>query len=487
MLFNSLTFIVAFFPIVVVGERLLRPRGRLRLWFLVAASLVFYGWWSPMYLLLVAASVGTNFAIGRRLMQTPSKRLLIAGIGWNLGLLGWFKYAGFFAGSINALVGADLPLLSIVLPLAISFFTFQQIAFLVDAHRGKAADRDPLRYALFVVFFPQLIAGPIVHHSEIMPQFDDEHDVRSSKSSTARGVTLFIAGLAKKVLIADTVAGYSDAVFGAAELGMSITSADAWLGTLAYTVQIYFDFSGYTDMALGAALILGIRLPFNFDSPYKARSIIEFWRRWHMTLSRFLRDYLYIPLGGNRRGAARRYVNLIVTMILGGLWHGAGWNFVIWGALHGTYLLINHAWRARKPSNSTFSGLASWVTTFLAVAMAWVFFRAPNLDVALRILGTMAEPLGSLTVLPAPSAIINDSTALAGQFSRRVFAIVAVGGAIAVSFFGPNSQEIIGLAGRRRTRMAWRPVPRWGVAVGFLGTLSLVALQSDSPFLYFQF
>lgn len=407
MLFNSYEFILLFLPVSVAVFYGLGSTGRPRaacLW-LVIASLFFYGWWKPAYLLLLVFSIGFNYGVGLALgrMGGPATRrrvVLALGIAVNLGLLGYFKYANFFVANWNELVGSHWSLAAIVLPLAISFFTFNQIAYLVDAYRGIAREYDLVSYSLFISFFPHLIAGPIVHHKEMIPQFQ-ERDGRFNAEDLAVGLTIFCIGLTKKVLLADGIAPYANQAFDIAAHGGSLHFADAWMGALAYTLQLYFDFSGYSDMAIGAARLFGIRFPNNFDSPYKATNIIDFWRRWHITLSNFLRDYLYIPLGGNRKGPLRRYVNLLATMLLGGLWHGAGWTFVIWGGLHGFYLVINHAWRTfRKALGhdlgrvSPLGTLAGRLATFLAVVVAWVFFRSENLPAALKMLALMAGTEG---------------------------------------------------------------------------------------------
>ena len=348
MLFNSYTFLLAFLPVALVGFALLRRHGMARasIAWLVLASFVFYGWWNPVYVALLALTIIVNFS---RRNARQSKPLLYLGVAFNLGLLGYYKYLGFFASIADAVAGTGFGAIQVALPLAISFFTFQQIAYLVDAERGLAAEPDFLNYCLFVTFFPQLIAGPIVHHGEMMGQFRETAKRRLKDIDIAVGLTLLAAGLFKKVVVADNLAYYASPVFHAADAGQALGFARAWAGTLAYSLQIYFDFSGYSDMAVGMARLFGIRLPVNFFSPYRAGNIIEFWRRWHMTLSRFLRDYLYLSLGGNRKGPARRYLNLLATMVLGGLWHGAGWTFVAWGLLHGLYLAANHLWRAAFP------------------------------------------------------------------------------------------------------------------------------------------
>jgi len=432
MLFNAHSFIFIFLPVTLLIFHLLLRRGQVTyaISSLIVASLVFYGWWQPSYLLLIILSIAVNFCLGEALIRTPialkvSRQLLLwLGVAINLIALGWFKYANFLIDSGNTLLGTDMHVQKIILPLAISFFTFQQIAYLVDTYRAQTHERSFLHYALFVTFFPQLIAGPIVHHKEMLPQFAKQIGGLKLQHLIIGG-TIFFLGLFKKVIIADGVSPYSDTVFAMAANGDTLTFLESWTGALAYSIQLYFDFSGYSDMAIGLARMFGVRLPLNFNSPYKAPNIIEFWRRWHMTLSRFLRDYLYFPLGGNRHGAARTYTNLMIVMLLGGLWHGAGWTFVLWGALHGFYLLINHAWQhamarrkivnAAKATNaahdaySTQSAMAQNVVqlainavgrgagmlaahglTLVAVIIAWVVFRAESVDVAGRILAGMA-------------------------------------------------------------------------------------------------
>jgi alginate O-acetyltransferase complex protein AlgI len=403
MLFNSPAFILVFLPIVITGffvtARLGGPRAAM-LW-LVVASFVFYGYFKFRYVFLLAGLIVANFYFGRTLLkrsQSGDRRpwLLALFIAVNLGLLCFFKYTNFLIGTANGVFGKNIPLAQIVLPLGISFFTFQKIAYLVDCYRGEVDRHDFLDFSLFVSFFPQLIAGPIVHHREMMPQFRNPEVFKFSARQLALGLILFAIGLAKKSLLADPLSQWSDTGFAVAHPGL----IQAWDSALAFTFQIYFDFSGYTDMALGLALMIGIRLPSNFASPYAATSIIDFWRRWHMTLSRFLRDYVYFPLGGNRRGCFRRYANLLVTMLIGGLWHGAAWTFVFWGALHGFYLVVNHAWRFLAHVLGIELRDREWyrwicrVITFLSVVVAWVFFRAPNFRSAFDIVAGMAGAHG---------------------------------------------------------------------------------------------
>ncbi|GJD97918.1 MBOAT family O-acyltransferase [Methylobacterium iners] len=402
VLFNSYAFIGAFLPTALIGYAVLGRFGTehvAQAW-LLTCSFLFWGYWYPLHLPILVGSCITNYMIGRSFSQvndsvTNRRALLWLGVVSNLVLLIYFKYCVFLVQNVGVLTGVDFAVQSIVLPLGISFFTFQQIAYLVDAHNGDAGEYSFVDYCLFVTFFPQLIAGTIVHHREMMGQFTKPVRDRLNERNFAIGVTYFALGLFKKVVIADNISTISDKFFAEAAVGTELSGVEAWRSVLAYTLQLYFDFSGYSDMAIGLALMFGIRLPFNFNSPYKATSISDFWRRWHMTLSRFLRDYLYVPLGGNRYGKARRYANLMITMVLGGLWHGAGWTFLIWGALHGTYLMINHAWQSlRMHLGLTGSmGLAGiWigrVLTLLCVMVAWVFFRSSCLEAASHMLSAM--------------------------------------------------------------------------------------------------
>lgn len=391
MLYNSFPFILGFLPACLLLYFVAARAGRgIANVVLAALSLAFYAWWDWRNVPILAASVLFNYAIGLRLRRVGApKALLAAGVVANLALLGFFKYANFAVWNWAALVGRPFAPLAIVLPLGISFFTFTQIAFLVDAWRGEAAELDFARYCLFVTFFPHLIAGPIVHHRELMPQFAGDEARRWNARNASLGIAFFALGLFKKVAIADAIAPWAQEVFKAAgpvDLGL------AWRGALAYTMQLYFDFSGYSDMAIGLGLLFNVRLPDNFDAPYRATSIADFWRRWHITLSRFLRDYLYLPLGGNRRGEPRQRFNLMATMLLGGLWHGAGWTFVVWGGYHGVLLAANRAWFARARPMPT---IISRPLTFLAVVVGWVFFRADTLPRAGSLLKSMCGLQGA--------------------------------------------------------------------------------------------
>ncbi len=437
-----------------------------KIW-LLFASLVFYGYWNIKYLFLLLISIVFNHQIGHRISiaaknnQKP-KMLLIVGIAVNILLIGYYKYFGFLVHSSNQLINTHFDIPKIVLPLAISFYTFTQIAYLVDAYRGETKDLNYtiLDYGLFVSFFPQLIAGPILRHDDLIPQFDPKKIFILSNRNIARGLTLFSLGLAKKVLIADNLSPFVSSAFGNVD---SLTFFSAWIGALSYTFQLYFDFSGYSDMAIGLGYLFNIRLPINFNSPYKAISIIDFWRRWHITLSNFLRDYLYIPLGGNRKGEIRRYINLLVTMLLGGLWHGAGWTFIIWGLLHGFYLAINHLYR-RADSHINLPNFIGGLITFLCVVFSWVIFRSPSFSNARTItkamIGMSGFPLSD-PVFPSP----------AFQFFILVFLILG-------STLLPNTQEMM---------QKFRPTWSWAIAGGTLASLSLLSLNRVSEFLYFQF
>jgi D-alanyl-lipoteichoic acid acyltransferase DltB (MBOAT superfamily) len=466
---------------------------------LVGASLFFYGAWRPVYLLLFAASVAVNFALGLR-MEDPLRRRGIGTFGVTLNLAGlcYFKYTNFIFDSLNTLTGAPLPFVNIILPLGISFFTFQQIAYLVDVMRGAKVERDIVSYTLFVSFFPHLIAGPLVHHAEMIPQFKRGRTGRSAVLA-ARGLAIFAAGLFKKVVIADNLAQFVSPVFAHLDAGGGVTTPWAWLATLAYTLQIYFDFSGYSDMAIGLALLFGIRLPVNFRSPYQATSIIEFWRRWHITLSRFLRDYLYIPLGGNRLGEQRRYVNLLVTMLLGGLWHGAGWNFLVWGGLHGIYLSINHLWRGWRGSKPEVSmaGLmvkgACWAVTFFAVVVAWVFFRAKTAAGAWQMLqGLFGAEAGSSAYASPGILRLMDLPMLVGEPRLLLIGGGAVALALAMALCLPNVPQLFRYREYRRAPeraawVRWRPNAAWALLSALALAISLFGMWQRLEFLYFQF
>ncbi|MEP4380484.1 MAG: MBOAT family protein [Alphaproteobacteria bacterium] len=492
MLFNSYLFIFVFLPIVLAGAVLLSRiarRDALLVWLLLS-SFVFYAHWNANFLILLIGSIVINYVLAQRIRAAGSTRvggrLLLLGIAGNLATIAYFKYANFFLENVSQVTGSAFEWTRIVLPIAISFFTFQQIAYLVDSRRGQVQPHRFIEYALFVAFFPQLIAGPIVHHSEMLGQLKRLAGPRAA--NIAIGATIFVIGLSKKVLIADPLGSFGGPVFAAADAGAPISFLAAWAGALSFTFQLYFDFSGYSDMAIGLARLFGVRLPLNFASPYKATSIIEFWRTWHITLSRFLRDYLYFPLGGNRRGPARRYINLLITMLLGGLWHGAGWGFILWGGLHGIFLIVNHAWRKLRGGRSVetaYGRLACWALSFLAVIFAWVFFRADTTD-------------GAFTIVTAMIAV-DTATSLATDgltFGWEQAGYLGVAAVIALGL--PNTQELMSkyrpalnfnryATGPALLALRWRPSLVWGLAFVATLVLGIFAIAEPTEFLYFEF
>ncbi|MCP3393461.1 MBOAT family protein [Bradyrhizobium sp. CCGB12] len=478
MLFNSYPFILLFLPAVLAGYFWLGRRSNLApvIW-LALASFAFYAIGNWQFLALLLISIAFNYGIGHllivsKLAPMQRKAALAFGVIGDLVVLGIFKYAGFVTENINALADTQLAV-HILLPVGISFYTFTQIAFLVDAYRGQVAAYALPHYALFVTYFPHLIAGPILHHKDMIPQFEREKAKDPDPHLMLCGVIIFAIGLFKKTCLADGIQPLVALAFEA----RSPSFDQAWCGVLAYTFQLYFDFSGYSDMAIGISLMFGIFLPVNFNSPYKATSIVEFWRRWHMTLSQFLRDYLYIPLGGNRRGRVLRYVNLMITMLLGGLWHGAAWTLVAWGALHGAYLCVNHAFNALVPSIPSPLvrpvRIAGSALTFLAVVIAWVFFRAESVTWALRVLQAMADPANIV-------------------FGREeIAALVLVSIYAALVWLAPNTQAIMGYDhGNRRVGEAlragrMRPLFLYGASLVL--AFGILGIQSHSEFIYFRF
>ena len=478
MLFNSYQFILVFLPITLAGYFLLgKARNLAPILWLALASLVFYSFSNWQLVPLLLASVAFNYAIGLLLIAKQLRAalrfaVLTIGVAGDLLVLGTFKYAGFLAANLNAIFSTGFTV-NILLPVGISFYTFTQIAFLVDAYRGNVAHYRLPHYALFVSYFPHLIAGPILHHKDMIPQFERAETKRPDAHLILCGLVIFAIGLFKKTCLADGIQPYVAMAFGP----VTPSFDQAWIGALAYTFQLYFDFSGYSDMAIGISLMFGIFLPLNFNSPYKATSIIDFWRRWHMTLSQFLRDYLYIPLGGNRRGRTLRYVNLLITMVLGGLWHGAAWTFVAWGALHGAYLCINHAWNNFGPTTpprfTRLAEAAALILTFLSVVVAWVFFRADSISSALKILSRMAVP----------------TTVTWGY--REMFATGLVGLYALLCWLAPNTQAVMSYDHKGRTvseKLApWQRWPGFLYAAAAVLALGVLGIQQHSEFIYFRF
>ena len=519
MLFNSFEFIFIFLPsaVALYAICLRYNKMELGLALLVLGSLFFYGYWQPAYLYLILFSIASNYLIGRKLSvlgRRKGKLLLVFGVSINLLLLGYFKYFNFFVDNLNSILELTWNIEKIFLPLAISFFTFQQVSYLVDVWEGKAEEYSLLHYSLFVCFFPQLIAGPIVHHSEMLPQFIKRGALPPWWKNIAIGLSIFSIGLFKKTIIADSLSLYVAPIYDDPLASSEVDFFSAWASTLAYTFQLYFDFSGYSDMAIGCARMFGIILPLNFFSPYKAVSIVDFWRRWHITLSRFLRDYLYISLGGNRKGKTRRYINLFLTMLLGGLWHGAGWPFVVWGCLHGIYLVVNHAWRKFVKTmkldieENRLYIFSCWLLTFLAVVISWVFFRSPSLDQAGNILFAMAGlngaslPAGVVARLGGFGDFIGTigvgvNNLSGSHFIGNIFCIIP---AALFAFFMPNVAQVFhkfspvmyenerSFEGQRASRcIEWGLSLKWAFLSALSFLLGVLTLMQVSEFLYFQF
>jgi len=487
MLFNSYEFIFVFLPITFfiyfyLNHKRLTEASK---GFLVCSSLFFYSWWNVAYLPIILASMVFNYVIGKKLNKTSKdkrkgfskKSILIFGIIFNLSLLGYFKYADFLIENFNLAFDSNAELLQLALPLAISFFTFQQIAYLVDSYKQETKEYNFLNYALFVTFFPQLIAGPIVHHKEMMPQFAKTRNKVKNYRNIAMGLFIFSIGLFKKVVIADTFALWVTQGF---DVATTLNLFEAWATSLSYTFQLYFDFSGYTDMAIGLALLFNIRLPVNFNSPYKATNIQDFWRRWHMTLSRFLRNYVYIPLGGNKKGEFRTYNNLMATFIIGGLWHGAGWTFVFWGFLHGIALMVQRFWS--KLGFKLWTWLA-WLITFNFVNIAWVFFRAKEWDDAIKVLDSMFS-LDNIVLRPILESRLSFLTEYGIEFGVMFKVQGAVYVAVWVVFtlflvvFTKNSIQLMNNL-KQNTFYA--------LITAFLFVVALYDMNKISEFLYFNF
>jgi alginate O-acetyltransferase complex protein AlgI len=480
MLFGSKLFILGFLPVAIGGFLCLARLGRRAgLCWILCCSLVFYAWWKPILVLLLMVSILVNFWLGKQVIGLKRRIWLIAGLVFNLGLLGFFKYANFFA----AMLGMAAPFGGILLPIGISFFTFQQIMYLVDTERGDIPAVPFLDYACFIAFFPHLIAGPIVRPRHILPQLANLQPLSAWRGRLATGIEIFLLGLAKKLVLADGLARFADPGFAAAAGHDPLTFIEAWVALLAYALQIYFDFSGYSDMAIGLACMFGIDFPINFNSPYQARNIGDFWRRWNITLSGFLREYLYIPLGGNRRGEVRRIVNLMITMLLGGLWHGAGLRFVLWGGLHGAYLVV-HGWSERL--GLRLPALVSRLLTLLGVLLAWVPFRAANFGASLQFyrglfgFDGIAIPSVYIKILPVLGHIGRAVPVLPYLGDARTLSLpqavllLALGWFIALAF-----PELYSMSKKRRSAAL--------VASFALSLQALFFAPYTLPFLYFQF
>lgn len=482
MNFFDYSFIFIFMPIVWVGAAFLRRVARgLQFTFLILASFVFYCSWESSAPGVLVASICLNYLIAKELYLRPNRLLLTIALAANLLTLAYYKYLIFISGNL-AKVTAFPVMAGIILPLGISFFTFQQISYLVDSFRRTTVKHDFCSYALFISFFPHLVAGPIVLQSDVLRQLRRPWALVVGPWHLAAGLALFTIGLSKKIILADTFASYASEAFTLAQTA-ELSTFQAWQAALGYCFQIYFDFSGYSDMAIGLAYCLGLRLPFNFNSPYKSLSISEFWRRWHMSLSRFLKYYLYIPLGGNRNGTLSTYRNLMIVMMLGGLWHGANWTFVLWGSLHGVLLVINYYWRERQKASdcpSKMPRLVSWVATFVPIVFLWIPFRAPDLATTFSIWRSMLG-LGSTGIDMLPSL----------QFCLVIISVLL--GCLIL----PNSQQLVfgwdaWSTRERRDRFpnSWRPAAIWGLALGTLFVISMAwqwQVLTPPEFIYFNF
>ena len=472
MLFNSLEFLFIFLPITFFVYFFLNKKRLIMLstgW-LVVASLFFYGYWNYKYLTLILLSMVFNYTVGYTLshpsdLKINRKLVLVAGIIGNVGLLCYYKYFDFLINNINMVLHTGFDTLKIALPLGISFFTFTQIAYLVDAYKKEVREYDFLNYALFVTFFPHLIAGPILHHSEMMPQFADIRKKVINHKNISKGLFLLSIGLFKKVVIADNLSEFVNDIFN---LLPSVDFFEAWCGSLAYTFQLYFDFSGYCDMALGIALLFNILLPVNFNSPYKSENIQDFWRRWHMTLSRFLKNYIYIPLGGNRLGEYKTYRNLFLTFLIGGIWHGANWTFIMWGVLHGLATCIHRFW---KKFNIKINKYLSIFMTFFFINITWVFFRAPSIHRAFEILKSMVG-------LNGVNPLVINKLRFSFESGSIKLSLFLFAGCIILSFFMKNSME-------RLERFKTDKVHF--IVILLLFIISILSINKVSEFLYFQF
>lgn len=496
MLFCSFEFIFLFFPLTLLGYYVAGKYGKKTLpqFVLVVASLFFYAFWKLGYLPVLLVSLAINFCCGRALTTIDTERrrlrkiICCAAIAINVGLIGFFKYAGFIFENVYALLPADVPFLfDYALPLGISFFTFQQIAYIIDVYKTPDTKYSLLDYSLFVTFFPQLIAGPIVHHSEVMPQFGKTVDREKRWQNFAGGTHLFIIGLFKKIVIADTMAQWANAGF---DNPTSLDFAHAWGVSLAYTFQLYFDFSGYCDMAIGAALFFNIHLPINFNSPYKAQSIQDFWRRWHMTLSRWLRDYVYIPLGGSRCKESRVYFNILLTFFVAGIWHGAGWTFILWGLIHGAALAVHRLWTYLGKSMPS---LPACLLTFVFINFAWVLFRAESIGDAMTIyeamLGFGTVSMGGGVPFDLSGTQVDMLTSLANMAGYNSpilpLCLLLLG---AVSFLAPNSQRLVKGIFESST-CSWGEAALRGLSLTVLFGVSLICMMAflSTEFMYFNF
>jgi len=481
MLFNSFDFIFVFLPIVFIGYFVLNRFNTTagKLWLLVS-SFIFYSYINPIFLPILLGSIVVNYLLGVSITKSSQrvrkKWLLTVGIVFNVSLLGFFKYYDFFIANINTVFQTDFNFLNLALPLAISFYTFQQIAYLVDSYKREVIENRFLNYALFIAFFPQLIAGPIVHHKEMMPQYTDIAKKRINWENISKGLFIFAIGLFKKVAIADTFAVWANNGYDQAA---SLTFFDGWITSLSYTFQLYFDFSGYSDMAIGLALLFNIKIPINFNSPYKAVNIKDFWRRWHITLSRFLTQYIYIPLGGNRISNMRTYINIFIIFFISGFWHGAGWTFILWGSMHGVAMIIQRAW---SNMGMRMNWILAWFITFMFINATWVFFRASDFQTALQVLKSMIG-LNGFAVPETLASGFNWQLAgeqlyqftLSGDLWQTLIYII---GAFIIVLFTKNAMQLT---------QNLKPNPLYAIFAAVLFIIASLQLNEVSEFLYFNF
>lgn len=493
MLFNSPIYIFCFLPFVLAGYFLLfqRKKNFVTLW-LIVVSFVFYWYGHDANICLLVFSLFSNFFFGKLLLNRHKGNMmldaiLVTGLTLNILPLAFFKYSGFFIENINAITNFNIQSFDIFLPLAVSFYSFQQIAFLVDCRRAETmTDYTFVNYCCFIVFFPQLISGPIVRYEELVPQLKEKLTNFTNWNNVALGLFLFGVGLFKKTIIADTFAVWADAGFHVPD---TLNFLEAWSVSLSYTFQLYFDFSGYTDMAIGVGLLFDIRLPINFNSPYQSLSIREFWQRWHISLSRWLRDYLYIPLGGNRKGNIRSIVNIFITFILGGIWHGAGWNFIIWGAMHGAALAVYRLWRIL---NIKIPAIICWFLTFFFINISWVFFRSSSIHDALVLLKSMVNYDAQVLISSFKEIAVTVKTAIFDidsqsiEFVKNIFYVIIIPSIVLLS---PNSMEITGyITSNRKLRLKMNVFTAFILAlVFFLSFKTLAGSVYKSNFLYFEF
>lgn len=487
MLFNSYIFVLLFLPLVIVGYFGINHFRKYKLanLFLIGMSLWFYGYYSPKYLLVIGISVLGNYGVAFGInhlsdeQQKWKKVLLILGIVANISSIFYFKYYDFFVSSLNAVAGTDFVLRQVVLPLGISFFTFQQVSYLVDTYKGQTKDYGFIEYALFVVYFPQLVAGPIVLHSEMIPQFRDENRRYVNYQNMSHGLYVFAVGLVKKVLIADTLSKAVTWGFGTID---SLSVLEAWIVILSYTLQLYFDFSGYCDMASGIACMMNIKLPQNFNSPYRSTSIRDFWTRWHMSLTRFLTTYIYIPLGGDRKGKVRTYVNIMIVFLVSGLWHGANWTFIVWGVIHGIFSCIN---RMTQGVWERIPKVIRWFVNFVVINLTWTIFRADSL--------TQTMDMYRRLFAGGQQGMLQVREELAYCFQLKEFAVLlpsSIGG-IAISYFLMALILIVALLlsvfARNSSEITFEKTKRRAFATVALLVWGIFSLNGVSEFLYFGF